>query len=147
VRHGDGRYFRLVKRELFAAARTAAAVDDRQAARFALALEHLPTRDAVWLAVDDGRIDGRPLWTDLARRAPGPYAAAPLFLLGWASWRHGDGALARIAAQRALRRAPGYTAAELLVSVLHHGLGPQDMPRLRPQASATRNPRGSRRRR
>src|SRR5262249_24197953 len=93
-----------VKRALFRAAREADEADDlagapgEVVARFGAALAVISIRDALWLAIDDGRLDGRALWRDLSRRLPSPYAAGPLFLYGWAAWRAGDGALAGIAA-------------------------------------------------
>jgi hypothetical protein len=88
-------------------------------------------RDAIWLGIDGHRIDGRPLWRQLARRLPEPYDAAPLFLFGWASWRAGDGALAGIAAERAVDSDPSYTAADLLLAALTRAADPRRMPRLR----------------
>jgi hypothetical protein len=136
----DKRRQRSVKRAIFAAGRDADAslfpgdcgrlVDD-DVCRYAAALAETSIRDAVWLAVDQGRLDGRALWRELARRVPSPYDAAPLFLFGWASWREGNGACARIAAERALTSDPGYTAAELLLGALAHGLDPHRTPRLR----------------
>ena len=127
---------RAVKRALFAAARAsheAGWVDppDDDVARFAVALTTVAQRDAVWLAVDDRRLDGRPLWRALARRVPGPYDAAPLFLFGWASWRAGDGTLAGIAAERAVMSDPEYSAADLLLAALSQGLDPRAFPKLR----------------
>lgn len=135
------RYERSAKRALFAAARVSqaakwAGASTAETARFGAALRSTPIRDAVWMAIDDGRIDGRPLWRDLARRLPSPYDAPPLFLYGWASWRHGDGALARIAAVRAVQSNPGYTAADLLVAALNQVIDPRRMPRLRSSKSA-----------
>ncbi|HEY7045986.1 MAG TPA: DUF4192 domain-containing protein [Jatrophihabitantaceae bacterium] len=139
----DGRRRRSVKRAIFAAAREAdrslfpeGELSDDEACRFAVALAETPIRDAVWLAVDQGRLDGRALWRELARRLPPPYDAAPLFLYGWASWRDGRGPLAGIAAERALASDPDYTAAELLLGALQHGLDPHRTPRLRMPTSA-----------
>ncbi len=137
----DARLDRSLKREVFAAARACAApawpgVDDATAARFGVALSRLAVRDPVWMAMDDGRLDGRPLWRELARRLPSPYDAAPLFLFGWATWRSGDGALAGIAAERAVASDPGYTAADLLLAALSHGVDPRRLPRLRLARSA-----------
>ncbi|TAM84907.1 MAG: DUF4192 domain-containing protein, partial [Jatrophihabitans sp.] len=84
-------------------------------AGFGVALRSIPVRDAMWAAADGGRIDGRPLWRELARRLPSPYDAAPLFLFGWGSWRHGHGALANIACDRSLASDPAYSAADLLL--------------------------------
>ena len=73
--------------------------------------------------MDEGRVDGRVLWRYLARRLPAPYDAAPLFLFGWRSYRDGDGALASMAAERALSSDPGYSAADLLLAALSQGGG------------------------
>ncbi len=134
------RYDRSTKRALFAAARVADAavgsadteiVSDDDAARFGVDLSAHPLRDSVWMAVDEGRLDGRRLWAELARRLPSPYDAAPLFLYGWCSWRAGNGALAGIAAERAVASDPGYSAADLLLAALSRGLDPRRLPRLR----------------
>jgi hypothetical protein len=139
---GHARRWELsVKRAVFAAARASdrpgwSRGADPGVPRFGAALRRTGIRDAVWMAIDDGRLDGRPLWRDLARRLPGPYDAAPLFLFGWASWRAGDGALANIAAERAVASDPGYSAAGLLLATLEHGIDPRRMPRLRLPRSA-----------
>ncbi len=80
---------------------------DDERARYAVALRRSEVRDTVWIGIDDGRADGRALWRQLATSLPAPWDAAPLFLFGWASYRAGDGALARIAADRALESDPG----------------------------------------
>ncbi|WP_159440873.1 DUF4192 domain-containing protein [Jatrophihabitans endophyticus] len=132
------RHVRSVKRALFAAARagdrTSAPPPAATVARFAVALLEPGVRDAVWLAVDDRRLDGRGLWRDLARRLPSPYDAAPLFLFGWASWRAGNGALAGMAAERALAADPAYGAADLLLAAVSRGVDPRRFPRLRRSA-------------
>lgn len=130
------RWERSAKRALFAAARAADELDrpvltDPEVARFGVALGAIDVRDAVWMAIDDERLDGRELWRELARRLPTPYDAAPLFLFGWASWRRGDGALARVAADRAVASDPSYSAADLLLAALAHGVDPRRMPKLR----------------
>jgi hypothetical protein len=102
---------------------------DVQRLDFAVALRRIPVRDAVWLALDTGEIDGRPLWQRLATSLPAPYDAAPLFLFGWASYRDGNGALARIAAERAVDSDPNYTAADLILAALSQGLDPHRLPR------------------
>jgi uncharacterized protein DUF4192 len=134
----DGRRAqRAVKRALFAAARAAdrpgsgVPADEADLIRFGAALATTAVRDAAWLAVDEQRLDGRDLWRWLGRRLPGHYAATPLFMFGWASWRAGNGALAGIAADRVLAVDPDYTAADLLLAVLSHGVDPRRMPKLR----------------
>jgi hypothetical protein len=126
---GDGeRHERRVKRALFAAARASDVarrppLTDDDAARFGAALATPAIRDALWMAIDDGRVDGRSLWRDLACRL--------LFLFGWATWRAGAGALASIAVQRALDSVPKYTAALLLSAALTQAINPRRMPKLR----------------
>ena len=142
--HG-GRHDRSVKRALFAAARRSDApvevsqrfeIDDSEVARFGVALAAPPLRDSLWMAADDRRLDGRALWLDLARRLPSPYDAAPLFLYGWCAWRAGNGALAGIAAERAVVSDPSYSAADLLLAALARGLDPRRLPKLRLPCSA-----------
>jgi hypothetical protein len=130
---------RSIKRALFAAARASAeprwpVPDDQEVARFAVALAAVAFRDATWLAVDSGRIDGRPLWLELARRLPSPHELAPLLLFGWSAWRAGEAAVAGMAADRALAVDPGYSAADLLMAAVTSGINPHLMPRLRRSA-------------
>ncbi|MFN2519069.1 MAG: DUF4192 domain-containing protein [Jatrophihabitantaceae bacterium] len=139
------RHDRSLKRALFAAARRSDApgevpqpieIGDDEVARFGVALGTPALRDSVWMAADDGRLNGRALWLDLLRRLPSPYDAAPLFLYGWCSWRAGNGALAGVAAQRAVHSDPSYSAADLLLAALARGLDPRRLPRLRLPRSA-----------
>ncbi len=134
------RHDRSVKRALFAAARRSDApgrpadqqqLSDDDVARFGVALSAPPMRDSLWMAADDGRLDGRGLWAELARHLPVPYDAAPLFLYGWCSWRSGNGALAGIAARRAVQSDPSYSAADLLLAALARGVDPRRLPKLR----------------
>jgi hypothetical protein len=131
----QGRWRRSVVRALFAAARAADAAGqlptDADAARFGAALSNIAVRDAVWMAIERGRLSGRGLWLDLARRLPDPYSAAPAFLAGWSAWRSGEGALAGIAVSRALHACPGYRAAQLLESAVAAGADPRRVARLR----------------
>jgi hypothetical protein len=106
-------------------------LDDAEVARFGVALSGYQVRDSLWLAADEGDIDGRRLWVELGRRLPSPYDAAPLFLMAWCSWRAGNGALAAIAAQRAIDADPAYRAANLLLDALARGVDPRRVPRLR----------------
>jgi hypothetical protein len=135
----DARGNRSDVRALFAAARhfddpeCREALADPDLIRFAVALRRYPVRDSVWLGVDEQRIDGRALWRRLATALPAPYDAAPLFLFAWASYRAGDGAMARIAAERALESDPDYGAADLVLGALARALNPHRLPRLRPR--------------
>jgi hypothetical protein len=133
---GSKRHERAIKRAVFASARASdqprwMVPTAEEVARFGVALTGTALRDAVWMAVDDDRLDGRALWRELAVRLPTPYQAAPLFLFGWQAWRHGDGALARIAAERVVAADPRYSPADMLLAALTHGMDPRQMPRLR----------------
>jgi hypothetical protein len=66
----------------------------------------------------------RTLWMDVMRRAAPDLVPAPACLFALAAWRCGEGALARLALERALRQDPGYDVASLLLSALAHGLSP-----------------------
>jgi uncharacterized protein DUF4192 len=133
---------RALTRAVFTAARRAddgsLPTGDADVARLGAALSITGVRDSVWLAIDDGLLDGRALWAQLARFLPSPYDAAALFLFGWTSWRRGDGVSAQAAVERALTSVPTYTAAELLHAALVHGLDPRRVPRLRRRKRANR---------
>jgi hypothetical protein len=119
------------KRALFAATRREdRRWSDDETARHAEALTSMEIRDAVWLAIDNGRLDGRDLFLHLARNLPQTHRAPALFLFAWKTWRAGNGALASMAVERALQADPHYTAAHLLTNALTTGVNPQQMPRL-----------------
>lgn len=88
------RYIRPVTRALFAAHRAAQGGEmptDREAARYGAALQSYAVRGAVWMALDDDRLEGIELWVNLARRLPNPHNAAPLFLAAGRAYRDGNG--------------------------------------------------------
>ena len=102
----------------------------RQVARLGVALGEFRIRDELWMAIDSRTLDAAELMRQLHSRLPSPYDAPPLFLLGWQLWRSGNGALALMAAERARRSNPRYTAAGLLLDVLEAGMDPRGTPRL-----------------
>jgi hypothetical protein len=109
---------------------------NRRLARFGVALTDIEIRDELWLAIDDSTIDAESLVRELVTRLPEPYDAAPLFLFGWIQWRLGNGTLAGTAAERALESDPRYSAANLLLTAVRHGLDPRTTPSLREPAIA-----------
>ena len=139
----NNQYRRLIGRDTAAVLRAAAnPVDDaavrrgirltaRQLARHAVALGEHTVRDALWLAVDERSVEAGPYLLQIIRQLPRPYDAAALFLFGWQQWRSGNGTLACIAGERALASDPGYSAAELLIAAVQHGLSPVTTPLLR----------------
>ena len=60
----------------------------------------------------------------LAQHATDEHAAPILTVLAAYTWWHGDGALARVALDRALRCDPGYRLARLLELMLDEGIRP-----------------------
>jgi hypothetical protein len=120
----------FVKVRASAAAASALPTEDAVLAYLGVALRRIEVRDAVWMGIDDGRLTGDALWRLLLYRLPSPFDAAPLFLLGWTNWRQGNGAMARIAAERALDSDPSYSAARLLQAALVNAVDPRTMPTL-----------------
>jgi hypothetical protein len=98
--------------------------EDRFAA-LAVALVHLPVRDDAWARmVPEYREAHLRLWTDIVRRASGPWLPAPASLLAFTAWQAGDGTLANVALDRALAADPGYSMARLLRDILAAGVPP-----------------------
>ena len=98
---------------------------DDQALRLAIWATILPVRDALWaLITPHSARDMVGLWSHVARCAPPPMSPPSLSLAGFASWLSGDGALALIAAERALAIDPLYPLAGLLLRILEGGVPP-----------------------
>jgi hypothetical protein len=96
---------------------------DDEVAWLTLLLVHLPVRDSAWRQIgeDDWQLE---LWSDVVRRAEADLVPGPASLLAFAAWRAGQGALANVALDRALRQDPGYSLARLLRDALDRGLAP-----------------------
>lgn len=134
--------------DAFAAARQGRRLDDDQVAWLTILLHSLPVRDRAWQSTDHERwqVD---LWTDLTRRAEPALVAPCASLLGFAAWRAGNGPLAGVALERALRCDPDYSLAQLIWEALFNGV-PGSVLAGWPQASAawtSPRPGGARRRR
>jgi hypothetical protein len=80
-------------------------------------------RDHACNACDGGEAHRR-LWIDVTRRAISATVAAPACLLAITAYLAGDGALARIAVNRAAQADPGYVLARLLDYALRTGIAP-----------------------
>lgn len=101
---------------------------DLEVARVAWGLRDVRVRDrALGLALGASAAAAEQLWTECTRRAPVPLDAAPATLLAVCAWLRGDGAMARIALDRALDSQPDYALAELLTQGLDAGLSPADL--------------------
>lgn len=102
---------------------------DDEVARLSVYCANREVRDAAWsLMRHEAPTRHQEFWRDIARRAHPPYDVAPLSLFGFAAWQSGDGALARLAVQRALALDPDYALAGLLALALAHGIRPADLP-------------------
>ena len=64
------------------------------------------------------------LWTEVVRRCERDLMPAPACLLAFAAWRTGDGGVARLALERALRSDPGYPMAIRMLQLLADGVSP-----------------------
>jgi hypothetical protein len=98
--------------------------DDRLA-RLAVSLSDVRIRDDAWARMVPDQVQPHlRLWTDLVRRVPARYVPAPASLLAFTAWQAGNGALANVAAQRALAADPGYSMALLLLEAIGAGIPP-----------------------
>ena len=99
--------------------------DADDAALVALGLHDTRTRDEVMTLVldhDPSVLVG--LLTDLAGRTDDEAAAPVCTVLAWAAYAEGGGALAAVAAERALRAHPGYAMAQLVLDGLDRMVPP-----------------------
>jgi hypothetical protein len=100
-------------------------LEPADAALVLLGLHDKRARDATMTGVLDDDADTLlDLLGALVRQADDPDAAPVCAALGWVAYAHGHGALAAVAAERALRCAPGYSMAQLLLDGLDRMLGP-----------------------
>jgi Domain of unknown function (DUF4192) len=100
-------------------------------ARLLSGLADRVVRDRCWRALEcDTSSTAFNVCWDLVRRAPDPYRAPPLFLLGWVAWRRGNPSLADLAAERGLVADAGYEAARLLRVIVDRGVPPTRVTRL-----------------
>ena len=103
-------------------------LDDVDLARVGWGLRDVRVRDrALGFALGSRAGAAELLWAECTRRLPGPLDAAPATLLAVSAWLRGDGAMARIALDRALDSQPDYALADLLDRGMDAGLGPRDL--------------------
>jgi hypothetical protein len=96
-----------------------------QFARIAVGIEDLRVRDDAWARMEPAHAKAHlRLWTDVVRHAPAKYVPAPASLLAFTAWQSGNGALANVAAQRALAANPEYSMALLLLEAISAGAPP-----------------------
>jgi len=113
-------------------------LSDREVARLAWGLRDVDLRDrALGLALGPSAAAAEAVWTELTRRSPAPLDAAPATLLAVTAWVRGDGALANVALERALRSEPSYTFAGLLRTALDACMRPAEVRRLIREATGS----------
>ena len=71
------------------------------------------------------------LWAEVTRRVDPEYAPGPACLLAYAAWQAGDGVLARVAIDRALREDADHRISAALDRLLAAGLRPEAVVRVR----------------
>ncbi|HVQ52944.1 MAG TPA: DUF4192 domain-containing protein [Mycobacterium sp.] len=104
---------------------------DDQLARLARALTDPRVRDTLYaLAVGDHAGPAESLWADLARRLPEPWRVEALVLLAFSAYARGDGPLAGISLDAALRCAPLHKMAGMLDTALQSGMRPDQIREL-----------------
>jgi hypothetical protein len=126
-----------VRRDVEAAMAAAAGVADGQQlgdaeiAGLACALVDVEVRDTLYaLAVGHSAGDAESLWALLARTLPTPWRAEALVLLAFSAYARGDGPLAGVSLEAALRCEPGHRMAGMLDTALQSGLRPEHIREL-----------------
>jgi hypothetical protein len=117
-----------VEAAIAAAARVADAADlgDDELARLAWALTDLRVRDTLYaLAVGENAGQAEGLWALLSRTLPEPWRAEALVLLAFSAYARGDGPLAGVSLEAALRADPAHRMAGMLDTALQSGLRPE----------------------
>jgi Domain of unknown function (DUF4192) len=124
---------RDVENAMAAAARVAGgeSLPDAQLARLGCALTDAQVRDTLYaLAVGENAGEAESLWALLARTLPEPWRIEALVLLAFSAYARGDGPLAGVSLEAALRCEPGHRMAGMLDTALQSGLRPEDIREL-----------------
>ena len=117
-----------VEAAVAAAARVAdgAELRDDELARLAWALTDLRVRDTLYaLAVGENAGQAESLWAQLSRTLPEPWRVEALVLLAFSAYARGDGPLAGLSLEAALRCDPTHRMAGMLDTALQSGLRPE----------------------
>ncbi|MDV3125076.1 DUF4192 domain-containing protein [Mycobacterium sp. 21AC1] len=130
---GNARSREGVEAAITAAAQLAAGEcpsDDHQA-RLAVALTDPQVRDTLYaLAVGEDAGPAESLWAELARTLPVPWRVEALVLLAFSAYVRGDGPLAGVSLDAALRCAPDHRMAGMLDRALQAGMRPEQIREL-----------------
>lgn len=102
------------------------ALSDRDLATLSIWVSSVSVRDEVWsMMTRDTAETMLDLWTSVAQSVVEPFEPPVLCLAAFAAWLSGDGTQALIAVERALAIEPGYSMAELILSMLDGCVSPE----------------------
>ena len=106
-------------------------LSDRELAEVGHALTNLTVRDTLYaLAVGRYAYEAESLWTVLARRLPQPWRVEALVLVAFSAYARGDGPLAGISLEEAMRCDPAHRMAGMLDRALQAGMRPEQIREL-----------------
>lgn len=104
---------------------------DDTLARLARALRDLQVRDTLYaLAVGESAGQAESLWAELSRRLPEPWRVEALVLLAFSAYVRGDGPLAGVSLEAALRCDGTHRMAGMLDTALQSGMRPEQIREL-----------------
>lgn len=130
----EGSARRAVQDAIAAAGRMAGGVSvltDAEVAALGYALTDLTVRDTLYaLAVGELAGDAETLWAQLSRALPAPWRAEALTLLAFFAYARGDGPLAGVSLEEALRIDPAHRMAGMLDTALQSGMRPGQIRQL-----------------
>lgn len=129
----DGRGRRDVEMAIEVAARVLEGAEPAEAEIIAIAcgLTDVAVRDTLYaLAVGAEAAAAEALWALLARTLPDPWRVEALVLLAFSAYARGDGPLAGISLEAALRSDPEHRMAGMLDTALQSGMRPEQIREL-----------------
>lgn len=137
IRNDGGRTDAEARSDVEAAIEAAAQVaggdelSDATVARLAGALTDFTVRDTLYaLAVGENAGQAESLWAELSRRLPEPWRVEALVLLAYSAYVRGDGPLAGVSLEAALRCDGTHRMAAMLDTALQSGLHPEQIREL-----------------
>jgi Domain of unknown function (DUF4192) len=132
-RRGDPAARRDVEDAMTAAARIADGheLSDAELAQLACALTDAQVRDTLYaLAVGENAAEAESLWAVLSRMLPEPWRVEALVLLAFSAYARGDGPLAGMSLEAALRCDPSHRMAGMLDTALQSAMRPEQIREL-----------------
>jgi Domain of unknown function (DUF4192) len=104
---------------------------DAELASLACALADVEVRDTLYaLAVGQSAGEAESLWALLSRSLPAPWRVEALVLVAFSAYVRGDGPLAGVSLEAAMRCQPGHRMAGMLDTALQSGLRPEHIREL-----------------